>query len=151
MPTIKRTITTTLPIAETFAYLSDFSNAAEWDPGTVTSIPRNDEDPHVGQEYDLVVAWGERRLDMVYTITRLETNRLLELEGDGSTTHAVDTMTFASRGEQTVVTYEADIKLKGILRIAEPFLKNKFTELGDEAEYGLSTALAKRANETTGQ
>jgi len=145
MPVIKRTITTTLPLKDSFEYLADFSNAAEWDPGTVTSKARDDQAPHVGQEYDLEVAWGDRRLDMVYTITKLDDNDLLELVGDGSTTHAVDTMTFTTDGETTTVTYQADIRLKGILRIAEPFLKSKFTSLGDEAEYGLSTALAKRA------
>lgn len=146
MPVISRTITTTLPIEDAFAYLSDFSNASEWDPGTVTSKARDDRAPYVGQEYDLEVAWGDRRLDMVYTITKLEENRLLELEGDGSTTHAVDTMTFTTDGDATIVSYQADIRLKGILRLAEPFLKSKFTSLGDEAEYGLSTAFAKRAS-----
>ena len=45
----------------------------------------------------------------------------------------------------TAVTYTADIKLKGLLRVAEPFLGSKFTELFDGAEAGISRQLAKLA------
>lgn len=145
MPIIKRTITTTLPVEDAFSYLADFSNATEWDPGTASSVPQDQEAPHVGQRYDLVVTWGSRELPMTYEITALDPNRLLVLEGDGSTTTAVDTMTFAAVDGTTTVVYEADIRLKGLLRLAEPFLKGKFKALGDEAEYGLATALANQA------
>lgn len=147
MPLIERTVTTSLPLTETFAYLSDFSNAPEWDPGTATSVARDHEGPHVGQIYDLVVTWGKRSLEMTYEITALDPDRLLVLRGEGSTTTAVDTMEFSSDGVTTSVVYRADIRLKGLLRFVEPFLSSKFKSLGDEAAYGLSTALARRASD----
>lgn len=142
MPNIKRTVTTRLPISRVFSYLSDFSNAVEWDPGTISSVARNEAKPAVGTVYELVVTFGSRTMPMTYEITALERNKHLVLTGDGETTRAVDTMTFAPTADNgTIVTYEADIKLKGLLRLAEPFLAKKFKELGDEAEHGLITAL----------
>lgn len=147
MPIIKRTITTELPVDRVFPYLADFSNAEEWDPGTRSSIPLEDGEPAVGSAYDLVVTFGSRTLPMTYRITELETNKRLELVGDGSTTRAVDTMTFCPTADNgTVVTYQADIRLKGMLRFAEPFLGKKFDELGNEAESGLRSAFDRLAS-----
>jgi Polyketide cyclase / dehydrase and lipid transport len=146
MPKIIRTITTDAPVADVFAYLADFSNAPEWDPGTESSRARDQDGPRLGQVYDLIVTWGDRRLPMVYEITALKRDRLLTLIGDGSTTHAVDTMEFSEVPDGgTSVTYIADIRLKGVLRLAEPFLRRRFAELGDAAEAGLSAALNRLA------
>lgn len=144
MPKIIRTITTDAPVGDVFAYLADFSNAPEWDPGTESSVARDEDGPKLGQVYDLIVLWGDRKLPMVYEITALKENHLLTLVGDGSTTHAVDTMEFSDVPDGgTAVTYTADIRLKGVLRLAEPFLGKKFAELGDKAEAGMSAALSR--------
>jgi uncharacterized protein YndB with AHSA1/START domain len=112
MPTINRTITTPLPVTTVFAYLADFSNAFEWDPGTESSVARDGAEPAEGTVYDLVVTFGSRTLPMTYEITSIEENKRVVLSGDGSTTKAVDTMTFSPTADGgTVVTYEADIRL----------------------------------------
>ena len=41
MPILERTIATDAPIEEVFAYLADFSNGPEWDPGQESSIARD--------------------------------------------------------------------------------------------------------------
>jgi hypothetical protein len=144
MPTITRTVTTGASVEDAFAFLADFSNAPAWDPGTVTSVPREEGGPKEGLVYDLVVAWGDRRLDMTYTITEFEPNAKIVLVGEGSTTKAVDTMTFVAVPDGgSAVTYQADISLKGALRLAEPFLGKKFTSLGDEAEAGILSELTR--------
>lgn len=150
MPKIVRTITTDAPIEQAFAYLADFSNSAEWDPGTESAVPRAEDGPRVGQVYDLVVVWGDRKLPMEYEITELRPNHFVTLVGDGSTTHAVDTMEFASLPDGgTAVTYIADIRLKGFLRAAEPFLGRKFEELFDHAEAGMAAALDRLSTLST--
>ncbi len=40
-----------------------------------------------------------------------------------------------------VVTYEADLSLKGVLRIGDPLLGLAFRRIGDRAAAGLRTAL----------
>lgn len=142
MPTITRTITTQVAVEDAFAYLADFSNASEWDPGTASSEPRGTGEPDIGSVYDLVVTFGSRTMAMTYEIVSIERNKIVVLEGDGSTTRAIDTITFSPTADDgTVVTYSAEIQLKGLLRLVEPFLGSKFKELGDNAERGLITAL----------
>lgn len=144
MPRITRTIITEKPREAVFSYLADFSNATEWDPGTEQSEPRHPGGAMPGQVYDLVVTWGSRTLPMVYETTVLEPGERVTFVGDGSTTRAIDTLTFNELPNGgTEVTYTADITLKWPYRIAEPFLGRKFTELGDEAETSLRRALAK--------
>jgi len=55
---------------------------------------------------------------------------------------SADTLSFSHDGDRTVLRYEADIRLKWPYRIVEPFLGSKFDSLGDEAEAGLTEALA---------
>lgn len=146
MPKLIRTVTTDAPIDRVFAYLADFSNSQEWDPGVTSSVARDDSGPRLGQVYDLVVTFGDRELEMVYEITAFKENRLVTLVGDGSTTHAVDTMEFSEVPDGgTAMTYTADIKLKGFLRLAEPFLGGKFKELIDKAEAGMAAQLGRLA------
>ena len=148
MPKLVRTITTDAPIDRVFAYLADFSTNAEWDPGTESAVPRDDDGPKLGQKYDLVVTFGDRKLDMVYEITALKENRLITLIGDGSTTHAIDTIEFSEVPDGgTSVTYTADIKLKGLLRLGEPFLRGKFNELMDKGEAGMAAQFRRLAAE----
>lgn len=146
MPKLVRTITTDAPIDRVFPYLADFETNAEWDPGTVSAVARDDDGPKLGQTYDLVVTFGDRTLDMVYEITALKENRLVTIIGDGSTTRAIDTMEFSEVPDGgTSVTYIADIRLKGLLRLAEPFLKRRFDELADKAEAGMAAQLSRLA------
>jgi hypothetical protein len=143
MPRIARTITTDKPRGDVFSYLADFSNAVHWDPGTEQSIPRDSEGPKIGQIYDLVVVWGSRKLPMVYETTELVHGERVTFVGDGSTTRAIDTLTFTDRPDGgTQVAYSADISLKWPYRISEPFLGAKFTELGDQAEESLTQMLS---------
>ena len=143
MPKLIRTMTTDAPIERVFAYLADFSNGPEWDPGQESSTARDDSGPRLGQVYDVMVLWGDRKLPMVYEVTAFKEPYLITLVGDGSTTHAIDTLEFVEAPDGgTAVTYTADIKLKGLLRVAEPFLGSKFTELADHAEAGIVKQLA---------
>ena len=146
MPKTTRTITTAAPLDEVFAYMADFSNGPEWDPTQESSVAREEGGPKLGQVYDIVVRWGDREVPMVYEVTAFKPNHMITLVGDGSTTHAVDTLEFTEVSDGgTAVTYTADIKLKGLLRLAEPFLGSKFNELFENAEAGIAKQLNKLA------
>lgn len=143
MPRITRTVTTEAPRQDVFSYLADFANAAEWDPGTEQSIPRNSGGAGLGQIYDLVVTWGDRILPMVYETTELVPGERVTFVGDGTTTTAIDTLTFEDLPSGgTEVQYMADISLKWPYRVVEPFMGKKFTQLGDETAASLNRTLA---------
>lgn len=146
MPILSRTITTTAPRDEVFSYLADFSNGPEWDPGQESSTPRSDAGPHVGQIYDVMVLWGDRRLPMTYEVTAIDPGTSITLAGEGSTTRAIDTIEVVDVADGgCAVTYTADIRLKGLLKVAEPFLGSKFDELADHAEAGIAQQLQRLA------
>lgn len=140
---IQRTVETTAAPAAVFAYLSDFRNTTEWDPGTVTT-ERVSGDGGVGTVYRNVSEFNGRESELRYETVELVPERLIRLKGEGKAVHADDTMELtpvAAGG--TRVAYTADIRFKGLLKVAEPFLGKAFKKLGDEAEAGLREALAK--------
>lgn len=139
---LERTVETTASPEAVFDYLADFTNTTEWDPGTV-STSRRSGDGGVGTVYDNVSEFNGRRTELVYEVVRHERPSTVQLRGTNKTVTAVDTMTVRPMGEGSSVTYTADFEFHGIAKVAVPFLGKAFAKLGDEAEEGLRTALAR--------
>jgi carbon monoxide dehydrogenase subunit G len=127
--------------AESFAYVADFTTVAEWDPGIQTSR-RVSGDGGIGSVYDVQADFRGKTVPFTYTVTELEQGRRVVLEGVGEKATSRDTIVFepASDGG-TRITYTADFKLKGVLRLAEPFLGRTFTTLAQRALAGLEARL----------
>lgn len=135
------TLHTAKPIDETFAYLSDFSRATEWDPGT-TSARRIGTGPIAeGSRFLLRAAFLGRESDLVYEITDLQAPRRVVLRGENGAVVSLDEMTFAPVAGGTRVTYDAQLRFKGLLRLADPLLAAAFRRVGDRALGGLRAAL----------
>ena len=135
----KRTINRPLP--EVFAYTADFANSEEWDPG-VKAAERVDEGPvGVGATYQLEVEFAGKSLPMTYRITEYEPNRRVVLIGEGDTVRAEDVIEFDGSGDQTVVSYTADIELLNMLRFLGPLLRPIMNPIGEKALNGLKDTL----------
>lgn len=132
------------PLDEAFAYVADFSTAAEWDPGIVESRRSGGQDG-VGARYDVVAEFRGKRIPFTYVVTAYEPNRSIVLHGEGDKATSDDTITFAPNGDGTRIAYEADLRLKGVLRLAEPFLRGTVAELGRNALAGLRAELDRRS------
>ncbi len=139
---IQRTVETTATPAAVFAYLSDFTTTTEWDPGTITT-ERVEGDGGVGTVYRNVSEFNGKQSELRYEVVEVVPERRFSLRGEGKSVHADDTMEFEPSGTGTRVTYTADIRFKGPLRLAEPLLGRAFKKLGDEAEAGMREALAR--------
>lgn len=140
---ISRTVETAAAPAAVFAYLSDFETTTEWDPGTITT-ERVSGDGGVGTVYHNVSEFNGNRSELTYEVVEHAPERRFALHGEGKSAVADDVMEFeATDGGGTRVTYTADIRLKGLLRVAEPLLAGAFKKLGDEAEQGLNEALGR--------
>jgi carbon monoxide dehydrogenase subunit G len=145
MTRLHERIETTLPIEAAFDYVADFANAQEWDPG-VASAHRIDDGPvAVGARYDLGVRMGGRVAPMEYRIAELDRPRRVVLVGTGSNVDAVDDIRFERSGDRTRIDYTADIRLGGLLRVAQPFLGGSFAKVARDAAGGLERTLAARA------
>jgi len=147
---IERSVTVAHPVDRVFAYLSDFTNTTEWDPGTVRT-ERVSGDGGLGTRYHNVSKFLGRETELDYMVIEHVPDERFALRGENATVVAKDTMTFvrtvtgsgAASGEGTTVTYRADFEFKGIAKLAAPLLAPAFKKLGDEAERGMRDALSR--------
>ncbi|QZY29742.1 SRPBCC family protein [Nocardioides coralli] len=139
---IQRSVETQASPDAVFAYLSDFTNTTDWDPGTVsTELAQGD--GGVGSVYHNVSEFNGRKTELRYTVVEHQPPNRLVLRGENKTVTAVDTMAIEPSGSGTRVTYTADFEFKGLAKLVTPFLGGAFKKLGDEAEEGLREALAQ--------
>jgi carbon monoxide dehydrogenase subunit G len=129
---------------EAFAYAADFANLEDWDPGVAESSQIGTEPVGVGTEFDVLVAFGSRRIPMVYTITEYDPPHRVAFIGEGSTLTAVDTIEFSANGAGTEITYTADLTFKGIAKFFTPFMGRRLDDVGRKAVEGLNAALRER-------
>ena len=137
-------IETPRPPAETFAYLSDFSTTEQWDPGVVEAQRIGDAPVGHGTEFRLVAAFLGRKTALTYRIVEFEPREAVTLRGENATVISLDRITFEPSDGGTRVTYDADLALKGPLRIADPLLGLAFDRVGDRALEGLRKTLGSR-------
>ena len=152
---IERTVTVGHPVDRVFAYLSDFTNTTEWDPGTVRT-ERVSGEGGVGTRYHNVSKFLGRRTELDYLVIESVPGERFALRGENATVVAKDTMTFVrtvtgsgapgdGAAEGTTVTYRADFEFKGLAKLVAPLFAPAFKKLGDEAEQGLRDALGRLA------
>jgi carbon monoxide dehydrogenase subunit G len=136
------TIESPRPREDVFAHLSDFSTTQEWDPG-VAEAERLDEGPIVvGSRVRLVADFMGRKTPLVYEVTAIDPPASITLRGENASVVSLDTMTFAPTASGgTRIVYDADLTLKGPLRVADPLLKLVFNRIGDKAAAGLRGAV----------
>lgn len=138
-------IETALPPEAAFAFVADFANSMDWDPGVATSEGLDDGPARVGSRYRLGVRLAGRVAPMEYRITVFEPSRRVVLAGAGSRVSAVDEIRFTAAGSGTRIDYTADIRLGGVLRLVQPFLGGQFARIGHEALTGMKRTLDARA------
>ena len=143
---IVRSVTVARPLDEVFAYLSDFTNTNDWDPGTVRT-ERVSGDGGLGSRYHNVSKFLGRETELDYLVIEHVPGERFALRGENATVVANDTMTFmrshTAEGEGTTVTYHAAFEFKGVAKFIAPLLAPALKKLGDEAETGMHDALGR--------
>jgi len=140
----RRTLVSGRDPEATFSYMADFSHAAEWDPGTRSSVRTDAGELGVGSAFDLVVSTGGgRTTTMTYRITEYQPSRRVVLVGESPSVRSVDTIVVAGRADGgSLLTYDAELTLKGRLRWLDPLLTVPFRRIGDNGVAGLRKALS---------
>jgi len=141
---------------EAFAYLSDLSTSAEWDPGVVEAervgggtvgggaVGRGVVGE--GTEFRLVAEFLGRKTPLTYRVVECEPSRAVTFVGENASVVSHDRITFETTATGTRVTYDAELRLKGLLRLADPLLALAFNRVGDRALAGLGEVLAGPAH-----
>lgn len=123
-------------------YLKDFSNAEEWDPGT-ESCTRTDTGPvAVGSTWHNVSKIAGVSTELDYRLESL-TDDTIVFTGHNETATSTDTITVVPNpeGSGSRVTYEADIEMKGMAKLADPIMKVVFEKVGNDTEDDMVTVL----------
>jgi hypothetical protein len=140
--TVERIITVPGTSDQVMAYVADFSNTEEWDPGIVAASRTSDGPVIVGSTFHLVARFGGRDLDTRYRVTEHEPGERILLVGGTSNFTSTDVITATDVADGVRVVYRATFGLSGIMRFAEPFLKGSFNRLADDAVAGLKRVLS---------
>ena len=101
-----------------------------------------------GTEFRLVAEFLGHKNELTYRIVEYNPPHAVAFLGENATVVARDRITFESTAQGTRVTYDADLALKRLLRIADPFLALAFNRIGDRALAGLKSTLAPSQPQT---
>ena len=145
MTILNETIHTRLPIERAFAAIADFSNAPQWDPGVATAERLDDGALGSGARFRLRIRIGPVTAPMVYVVATWDPPHRVVLTGLGSGFAAVDDIRFEALPSGTRIDYQADIRLRGPLRLLEPFAGGAFDRIAREARDGMQRALDRLA------
>lgn len=135
-------VDTERPPEAAFAYLSDFSTTEQWDPGVLEAERLGDGPIGEGTEFRLVAAFMGRRTTITYRIVEFDPPNAVTFRGENATVVSLDRITFEPSATGTHIVYDADLKLKGLMRIADPLLALAFKRVGDRALAGMRKAIA---------
>ena len=118
-PTVSRTFTTTAPPETVFDYLADFTNAEEWDPGTVSCV-RLSGDGGVGTTYRNVSKFLGRESEITYRTAELERPTRIHFTGHNEQFDGHDVLGIRADGAGSEVTYTAEFGFSGGARLVAP-------------------------------
>jgi hypothetical protein len=140
MSTVSRSFDVTVSPEVAIPYLADFSNAVDWDPGTV-KCDRTDTGPvAIGATWHNTSKIAGISTELTYTLTQL-TDRQVVLVGVNKTATSKETIDFARTSTGSRVTYTNDTEFNGAAKLAAPLVRLVFERLGNEVENNLVKAL----------
>lgn len=129
---VERTFTVSRPIEAVFAYLSDFENTNQWDPGTLETR-RTGGDGGIGTTYANRSQFMGRETELAYETIGHDAPTFFSCRGRNKTATATDSMTFTRDGDRTQIRYRADFQFHGIIKFVAPVVvKGKLDALADE-------------------
>ena len=126
---------------EAFAYMADLRNFAEWDPGVkaVRQVKGSGGGPDA--VFDVTVVAPGPDLTLRYVTEEHDAPHNLLVVARSSVFTSIDRITVEPDGTGSVVTYDADLRLNGVLRIGDLGLRLVFGQIGDRAAAGLRRVL----------
>lgn len=144
MPTFEQTIEVAAPLEEAFLYVADFRTATEWDPGIVQSRRVNNGPIGKGATYDVTAVFRGDRAPFRYELVEYDENRRLLFHAAGAKSRSTDELRFERTSEGTRIAYRAVLTMKGLHRLAEPFLGRTLDTMGARALASLKARLDAR-------
>ncbi|SFN30931.1 Polyketide cyclase / dehydrase and lipid transport [Pseudonocardia ammonioxydans] len=140
---VQRVMTVSAPAGTVLGYLADFGHSEIWDPRTKACTRSDDGGPiEVGATWDQVAVFNGRESELRTTLVERSDSRLVFV-GENATVTATDDIVVEPTEDGSIVTYRADVRFKGLLKLAAPLLRPEFQRFGDEVERILPPVLER--------
>jgi hypothetical protein len=130
--------------AETFGYLATFSNAAGWDPGVLTGEQLDPGPVRAGSRFRLVVPFLGVRMSLTYEVIGFVPGREVLLAAASGLLRSTDQIVVTGDTDGSTVSYDAEVLLRGPLRLLDPVLRPGFRAVAQRAAAGLAHVLSTR-------
>lgn len=129
---------------EVWNYLADLRSIREWDP-SVDSVELTGGEPRAeGASYELEVRFRGRSITLPYRIVEVDPPHRVVFAAQTEEVSVRDEARIDAVGEgASRVTWEADLRLRGIRRLFDLPLRGFFDRLGEDARKGLGERLRK--------
>ena len=138
------TVESRSPAAETFSYLAAFSNAADWDPGVLAGAQVDAGPVGKGSRFRLQVPFLGARMSLTYQIISFVPDREVLLRATNVLLRSTDRIVVTGIPDGSTVSYDAEVRLRGPLRLLDPLLRPGFRAVAERAAAGLNDALARK-------
>jgi hypothetical protein len=135
------TVQSPKPAPEVFEHLADFTTIASWDPGVASSTHTGGVKGEVGCRFHVEQDTAGPNVGIDYEITEIAHPRTVTLRGTNAWLVSIDTITVEPRGTGCEVAYDAEILLKGPLRLFDPIMRLGLSRIGAKAKKGLTDEL----------
>ena len=137
------TVESRSPAAETFGYLAAFSNAAEWDPGVLAGQRLDPGPVRAGSRFRLVVPFAGTRMSLTYEVIGFAPDREVVLQAVNAVLRSTDRIVVTGAADGSTVSHDAEVRLRGPLRVLDLLLQPGFRVVAERAAAGLADALSR--------
>ena len=142
MARYRGTVASRWPAGRAFAYMADFSHVPEWDESFQSAECLSPDPLQERARFRLRGSSFGRTLELEYETIELEPPRQVTLRTETRAIVSLDRISVEpDDGGGSAVTYDADLRLKGALRLFELPMRVWFRRIGDRAKAGLEREL----------
>jgi len=142
MTVLQETVQVKRTVEEAFAYVSDFTTTREWDSTVLSARKLTPGAIDVGTEFAVVCALPVGSVKLLYTVQKLQPNKLIELSGTSKFFDICDTITFTRSSGGTRIDYRAEFSFKPLAAPIAALSASRLQKMGRESVAGLGLALA---------
>jgi dehydrogenase/reductase SDR family protein 12 len=156
--TYETILTIPRPIDETFAFVSDFRNAARWDPRTYSAEKETEGPIGVGTRFMLTGGMMPKSvvkrlhlpesvagMSLPYDVVAFDAPNEFTLKGESRMLCWCDHLKFTAEGDSTSLRYFAELKMKRFNAPGEALLRRMFERIGNGATADLPETVARGA------
>lgn len=135
------TVRTEMAPADAFAFMADLRNFEDWDPGVQRATQVTGHGGGPDATFDVVVDAPGSGLTLRYVTTEYDAPHRVVVRAESKMFTSLDRIDVEPDGTGSLVTYDAELRLNGPLRVFDLALRPIFDRIGSRADDGLQQAL----------